>query len=95
MTDSPVAALVEHFNNVKDPRAQHSIAHLLIDIVIITICGVICGADSCLEVESYGHAKQKWLSTFLALPNGMMIHMVSAWATQNRLVLGKCKVDEK
>jgi DDE_Tnp_1-associated len=25
-------------------------------------------------VESYGHAKQQWLSTFLALPNGIPSH---------------------
>ncbi|MFN9207229.1 MAG: transposase family protein, partial [Pseudanabaena sp.] len=34
-----------HFGSLRDPRAEHSILHKLMDILIITICGVICGAD--------------------------------------------------
>jgi predicted transposase YbfD/YdcC len=151
MNSSAVTTLKSHFEQIHDPRAQHSIDHLLIDIVMITICAVICGADSWGEVENYGIAKQAWLKTFLELPNGIpshdtierlfarlrpeqlqqcflnwvqaafeisggqlialdgktlrgsyerggkrgMIHMVSAWASQNRIVLGQRKVNEK
>lgn len=151
MIDAAIIPLKEHFSSLDDPRAQHSIEHLLLDIVLITICGVICGADTWVEIENYGIAKQEWLETFLELPNGIpshdtferlfarlrpeqlhqcflnwvqavfnitdgqlinldgktlrgsydrggkqgMIHMVSAWASQNRLVLGQRKVNEK
>lgn len=151
MIDAAIIPLKEHFSSLKDPRAQHSIEHLLLDIVLITICAVICGADNWVEIEHYGIAKQEWLNTFLELPNGIpshdtlertfarlrpeqvqqcflnwvqavfnitdgqlisidgkmlrgsyerggkqgMIHMVSAWAHQNRLVLGQRKVHEK
>jgi DDE_Tnp_1-associated len=47
-----IAALKQHFGELKDPRAQHSIEHLLIDIVLITICAVICGAESWVDVEN-------------------------------------------
>jgi hypothetical protein len=47
---------------------------LLLDIIGITICAVICGADSWVEIENYGNAKQEWLSRFLALPNGIGSH---------------------
>jgi len=151
MIDAAMIPLKEHFSALKDPRAQHSIEHLLLDIVLITICAVICGADHWVEIENYGIAKQEWLHTFLELPNGIpshdtlertfarlrpeqvqqcflnwvqavfnitdgqlisidgkmlrgsyerggkqgMMHMVSAWAHQNRLVLGQRKVHEK
>jgi len=151
MMDAAIIPLKEHFSALDDPRAQHRIEHLLLDIVLITICAVICGADNWVEIENYGIAKQEWLETFLELPNGIpshdtlertlarlrpeqvqqcflnwvqavfniadgqlisidgktlrgsyerggkqgMIHMVSAWAHQNRLVLGQRKVHEK
>lgn len=151
MPESAITSLKAHFGGLPDPRAQHSIEHLLIDIVMITICAVLCGAESWVEIEHYGIAKQAWLGTFLDLPHGIpshdtiervfarlrpeplqqvflnwvqavfevsggqliavdgktlrgsyerggkqgMIHMVSAWATQNRLVLGQRKVHEK
>jgi predicted transposase YbfD/YdcC len=151
MMDAAIIPFKEHFSALDDPRAQHSIEHLLLDIVLITICAVICGADNWVEIENYGIAKPEWLETFLELPNGIpshdtlertlalmcpeqvqqcflnwvqavfnitdgqlisidgktlrgsyerggkqgMIHMVSAWAHQNRLVLGQRKVHEK
>lgn len=144
-------SLVEHFQSLEDPRSEHLIEHHLLDIIALTICAVICGADSWVDIELYGQAKQEWLQTFLELPNGIpshdtiarlfsrldphqlqrcflswiesvaqvaqgsviaidgktlrqsydkgkaqgAIHMVSAWACQNRLVLGQKKVDEK
>ena len=151
MSNSAIASLSKHFHSLSDPRAEHSIEHLLIDIVTITICAVICGANNWVEIENYGHAKKEWLETFLDLPNGIpshdtlmrlfarlkpkelqqcfldwieavaeitkgqiiavdgkslrsalergesrgAIHMVSAWATKNRLVLGQTKVNAK
>ena len=145
------ASLLKHFENLEDPRTEYLIEHRLLDIVGITICAVICGADSWVEIEEYGNSKFEWLKGFLQLANGIpshdtisrlfaqlnpeqlqscflswiktianltsgeviaidgktvrhsydrgknqgAIHMVSAWASQNRLVLGQVKVDEK
>jgi hypothetical protein len=44
-TVSPVGLIETHFGHLRDPRAVHSILHKLIDILIITICAVISGAD--------------------------------------------------
>jgi predicted transposase YbfD/YdcC len=151
MPETALSNLKAQFAELPDPCAQHRIEHLLTDIVMLTICAVICGAESWVEIEHYGSAKQEWLETFLELPNGIpshdtlervfarlrpealqqcflnwvqaafdisggkllavdsktlrgsyerggkqgMIHMVSAWAVQSRLVLGQCKVNEK
>lgn len=148
---NPAETLLSHFSTLEDPRIDYLIDHLLLDIVAITICAVICGAENWVEIEAYGHSKADWLKTFLALPNGIpshdtisrlftrldpaqlqdcfvswvktivqlsagevvsidgktarrsydkgkgkgAIHMVSAWAGENRLVLGQVKVDDK
>jgi predicted transposase YbfD/YdcC len=144
-------SLLKHFASLEDPRVAYLVEHRLLDIIALTICGVICGADSWVEIEAYGHSKTDWLQSFLALPNGIpshdtirrlftmlepaslqscfanwvksiaelsdgevvaidgkcvrrsydngkgqgAIHMVSAWASENRLVLGQVKVDSK
>jgi predicted transposase YbfD/YdcC len=144
-------SLVEHFAELPDPRQKPNREHRLIDILVITICAAICGADDWVAVEQFGLAKQAWFESFLELPSGIpahdtfwrvfrhldaeqfqerfiqwiasvqqltegeviavdgkqlrrshdaaagkaAIHMVSAWASANRLVLGQRKVDEK
>jgi hypothetical protein len=39
--------------------------HQLIDIVTISICAVICDADTWVDIESYGRSKYEWLKKFL------------------------------
>jgi predicted transposase YbfD/YdcC len=68
---SPTALIEAHFGDLKDPRAAHSIEHKLIDIVIITICATICGANDWEAIAHYGRTKQDWLKTWLELPNGI------------------------
>ena len=55
----------EHFAQVKDPRVKRTKEHPLINIIVIAICGVICGADSWTAVEEFGKSKQAWLARFL------------------------------
>jgi len=147
---TPELSIAEHFKDVKDPRKRKE-DHLLMEMFTIAICAVICGADSWVEIEQFGQAKEKWFRTFLRLPHGIpshdtfgrvfalidpqqfqagfmnwieaiseltagqviaidgkrlrrsydkslgkaAIHMVSAWASANGLVLGQLKTDEK
>src|SRR5512140_1857647 len=139
------------FGELTDPRVEGRIEQRLIDIIMIAICAVICGANSWSETETYGKAKIGWLRRFLELPNGIpshdtfgrvfslieaeafttcficwvegvfrvtdgqviaidgksvrrshqrsigqdAIHLVSAWASANRLSLGQLKVADK
>jgi predicted transposase YbfD/YdcC len=68
---SPAALIETHFGELKDPRAAHSIEHQLIDILIISICATICGANDWEAIAQYGRTKQEWLKTWLELPNGI------------------------
>jgi DDE family transposase len=67
----PVMSIAEHFGRLTDPRMEERVEHRLSDIIVIAICGVICGADSWVEIEEFGKAKQEWLKGFLDLPNGI------------------------
>jgi hypothetical protein len=46
----------------------------LLAVITIALCAVICGTDTRVDVEEFGHAKRVWLETFLELPNGIPSH---------------------
>ena len=69
-----VTSLPDHFQRVDDPRVDRTKRHLLIDILVIAICAVLCGADDWVAVAAFGRAKQAWFPTFLRLPNGIPSH---------------------
>ena len=143
--------LLDFFADLPDPRVERTKLHKLEDILAITICAVICGAEGWNEIELFGQSKQQWLKTFLELPNDIpshdtfarvissikpddfeqrfqkwtqamaentgekviaidgktlrrsfdnangkaAIHMVSAWACDNKMVFGQVATDEK
>lgn len=151
MPQELTASIVEHFEELVDPRIERQKQHKLLDIMVIAICAVLCGANDWVAVETFGKAKEAWFRRFLELPNGIpshdtfgrvfallsprqfqecflswiqavaqvvagqvvaidgktlrrsydrrsakgAIHMVSAWAAQNRVVLGQLKTEEK
>ena len=70
----PAGNISIHFASISDPRIERSKKHKLIDIITITICGVICGADGWVDVAMFGESKQEWLEGFLDLPNGIPSH---------------------
>jgi predicted transposase YbfD/YdcC len=74
MSGLPATSISEHFETLTDPRRDHTKAHALLDIVAITLCAVICGADGWVDVATFGRVKETWLRTFLALPGGIPSH---------------------
>ena len=143
---------LEHFAPLEDPRLDnHNRRHEFYDILVITMLGTICGADTWTEICEFALAKIDWLKTFLTLPNGIpshdtfgrifslinpetfekcfcewitslsldikdeiisidgktlrgshnrkhgqkALHLVSAWASNNRIMLGQVKTEEK
>ena len=143
--------ILECFSTLTDPRLNRRKRHLLEDIVVLAICGVLSGADDWVGIAAFGQAKYHWFKQFLSLPHGIpshdtfgrvlalilpdefqacftrwiqavalntqgqvipidgktlrrshdrrrgqsAIHMVSAWASANRLVLGQLKTEAK
>jgi predicted transposase YbfD/YdcC len=66
--------LLRFFDGLEDPRLDRTKLHSLSDILFISLCAIICGADSWTEVELFGHSKQEWLRRFLPLTNGIPSH---------------------
>lgn len=67
--------IIDFFENLNDNRrSTGNKQHELLDIITISICGVVCGAESWEEIAEYGRIKEKWFSTFLSLPNGIPSH---------------------
>lgn len=151
MEKQEIASIAKHVERLPDPRSGNAKQHIFLEVLIIAICAVICGADGWSDVELFGKNKKDWLKTFLELPKGIpshdtfgrifakikpeefqkcfmewvqaiekltsgqvvaidgkklrrshdddagkaAIYMVSAWATQNQLVLGQKKVADK
>ncbi len=144
-------SISEHFATLSDRRKGGMVAHRLIDIITITVCAVICGANNWVEVVLFGQRREAWLRQFLELAHGVpshdtfarvfalisaeefqqrfaewmgavfersqgqviaidgkrlrrsydkasnkaAIHMVSAWAQANRVVLGQVATESK
>ena len=42
--------IVDHFEGLEDPRIDRTKRHKLIDIIVIAICAVICGADGWVDI---------------------------------------------
>ena len=140
-----------HFSSITDKRQLSKIEHPLVDIIILCICGVVCGADGWSDIEVFGRTHKDWLQGKGLLPKGIpvddtiarvmsslapqecqssfiswvnslsevtqgevvaidgktlrhsfdkksqksAIHMVSAFASENGVVLGQIKTEEK
>jgi predicted transposase YbfD/YdcC len=137
-------SFARYFADLPDPRVDRTKRHALSDILGVTLCAVICGADSFEEIERFGESRLDWLRRFFPLRNGVpshdtfnrvlaaldpkafaacfgrwmadlnvatglraiavdgkaarsapgdtfsgCLHLVSAWATENRLILGQ------
>lgn len=68
------ASLAEHFSSLEDPRAEHLIDHKLLEIILIAICAIICGAETWTDVELFGTERLEWLRQFMDLENGIPSH---------------------
>ena len=73
MLKSPSVRPQDHFQNLTDPR-RRNITYPLMNIVVIAICAVICGADDFVAIAAFGKAKRKWLERFLDLKDGIPSH---------------------
>ena len=71
--------LIDHnfiafFESVNDPRVEGRCVHKLIDIIIISMCGILSGVESWVEMEDFGNVRKEWFEQFLELTNGIPSH---------------------
>ena len=71
---SRMLPLVDCLRRIPDPRMEKKNDHLIIDVLVIAVCAIICGAEHWTEMESFGKCKETWFRSFLKLPNGIPSH---------------------
>lgn len=67
-------SLEEHFRTVEDPRLGRNKRHKLLDIIVLSICAVVSGAEGWEAIEGFGNDKQEWLRKYIGLENGIPSH---------------------
>jgi predicted transposase YbfD/YdcC len=59
---------------LKDPRVKGRSRHLLVDIIVVGICGVIANCDDWPDIELFAKHRLGWFKRFLKLPHGVPSH---------------------
>jgi predicted transposase YbfD/YdcC len=66
-----VESIGSYFESLSDPRHLRNRKHLLVDVVVITVCGMLCGSDGPTAIHRWAANRLDWLQQFLPLPNGI------------------------
>jgi predicted transposase YbfD/YdcC len=74
MAATTVGSIKKYFRRLKDPRVVGRSRHLLVDIVVLAICGVIADCDDWHEIVLFAQKRLDWFKRFLKLPNGVPSH---------------------
>ena len=67
------AKIQHYFADLTDPR-RRKVTYPLINVVVIAVCAVICGADDFVAIAAFGRKKRDWLAKFLDLKEGIPSH---------------------
>lgn len=73
MCTTQSARMQDYFAELTDPR-RREVTYPLINVVMIAICAVICGADDFVAIAKFGRTKCQWLARFLDLRAGIPSH---------------------
>ena len=73
MLQTPSIRIGDHFTELTDPR-RREVTYPLINIVVIALCAVICGADDFVAIAKYGRTRRDWFTKFLDLSAGIPSH---------------------
>jgi predicted transposase YbfD/YdcC len=145
------ASFFDYFSDIPDPRIHRTRRYALVDLLFITLCATLCGAEDCTAIADFAAGRREWLSQYIDLSAGnpshdtfsrvfalldpepfaqsfiawvaaiqdktegeivaidgktlrhsfdratgkAALHLVSAWANTNGLVLGQLKTEDK
>ena len=60
-----------YFESLSDPRHERNRKHALIDIVVIAVVGIVCGAGGPTAIHRMAVQRKEWLRGLLTLANGI------------------------
>ncbi len=70
-SNSNTISFLQHFESLEDPRIDRHKLHSLSDILLIMLCGSICGAESWRDFSDFGESKIDFLRKLTPLKNGI------------------------
>ncbi|MHC4407168.1 MAG: ISAs1 family transposase [Planctomycetota bacterium] len=70
-TTVSMKSIVERFEALPDPRHTRNRRHLLGDVIVLSVCGVIVGCSGPSSIHRWAKAKKDWLEQVLKLPGGI------------------------
>jgi hypothetical protein len=56
------------------PRSGNALRHDLAELLMIALCTVLCGGESCVDMADFAEEKEAFLREFLTLVNGVPSH---------------------
>lgn len=70
---SGLGSIAESFEDLPDPRSEVNREHLLVDVIVISICAIIAGADGPTAIAEWARSPSvaEWLRQHLQLPHGI------------------------
>jgi len=74
MLVKPIASIIHHFSTLTDPRRERCKKYQLGELLFITLCASICGADNWVAIERFAKAKEAWFTKQLNLKYGIPSH---------------------
>lgn len=63
--------IIKYFKEMEDYRQQWKIDHQLIEIIVMTVAAVLCGAENYPQIHEFAKMKEKYFRKFLKLENGI------------------------
>jgi predicted transposase YbfD/YdcC len=66
-----IKLIVDHFGGLKDLRVDRTKFHPFINIIVISVCASIAGAEGWDAMAEFGKIRRGWLSQFLDMPRGV------------------------
>ena len=69
--DAYLPALIEQLAQLDDPRDPRGVRHQLVDLIVIAVLAVICGANTYPMMHTFGVNRLDWLRRFLTLEHGI------------------------
>lgn len=64
----------ELFADLEDPRTGNAKRHVLHEMVLIALCTVLSGGETCADMALFGRLKRGFLQQFLTLEHGIPSH---------------------
>ena len=69
-----MGAMIEELEPLEDPKNGNAGRHSLHDIMVIALCTMLCGGETCTDMALFGQSKREFLESFLPLRNGISSH---------------------